>query len=113
MDTPTDRDIEVTERPERYRYEITVDGQLAGIVAYDVVDDVTVMTHTVMQEAFDGQGFASIMVDRAIADVAARGGAVAATCPFVRHWLSKNHQHDAAVVALPEVIAGARLLEEL
>lgn len=108
-----ERDIDVTERPERHRYEITVDGALAGIVAYDVVDGVTVVTHTVMQEAFDGQGLASVMVDRAIADVAARGGTVAATCPFVRHWLTKNHQYDDAVVPLPEAIAGARLLEEL
>lgn len=108
-----EREIEVTERSERNRYDLTVDGEFAGIVAYDVVGGVTVFTHTVMQDAFDGQGLASIMVDRAIADVAARGGTVATTCPFVRHWLTKNHQHDAIVVPLPGAIAGARLLEDL
>lgn len=106
-----ERATAVTHRPERFRYEIAVDGELAGIVAYDEIDGVTVFTHTVMQEAYDGQGFASIMVDAALAAVASNGGKIAATCPFVRHWLSKNHQHDDAVVPLPEAVAGARLLE--
>lgn len=107
-----ERVIEVAERPERQRYDLTVDGEFAGILAYDVIDGVTVFTHTVMQDAFDGQGLASILVELAIADVAGRGGIVAATCPFVRHWLEKNHQHDAVVVPLPGAIAGARLLQE-
>ena len=30
--------IEITHRPERSRYEISVDGEFAGIAAYEVAD---------------------------------------------------------------------------
>ena len=92
---------EITHRPERSRYEITLDGAFAGIAAYEVADGVTIFTHTVIQEAFEGHGLAGVLVDGAIGDVAASGGRFAATCPYVVHWLTKHHQHDAALVAVP------------
>lgn len=103
--------VEVVHRPERSRYEIRVGPDTAGIAAYADVDGVTVFTHTVMHEAWDGKGYASVMVDGAIGDVVARGGTFAAICPFVRHWLTKHHQHDAGLVPLPEAVAGGRLLD--
>ncbi|HCX86186.1 MAG TPA: GNAT family N-acetyltransferase [Micrococcales bacterium] len=102
---------EVLLRPERSRYEILVGGRLAGIAAFTEIDGVTVFTHTVVQDEFEGQGYASAMVDGAIADVVARGGRFAAICPYVRHWLTKFHQHDAALAPLPTAVAGGRLLD--
>lgn len=93
---------DVTHRNERSRYEISVDGTFAGIAAYEVVDGVTVFTHTVIQDAFEGHGLAGTLVDGAISDVASRGGAFAATCPYVLHWLTKHHEHDAALTSVPE-----------
>lgn len=93
---------DVTHRPERSRYEIRVEDTFAGIAAYEVVDGVTIFTHTVIQDAFEGQGLAGVLVDGAIADVAQRGGAISATCPYVLHWLTKNHQHDDALTSVPE-----------
>ncbi|PWD51790.1 N-acetyltransferase [Serinibacter arcticus] len=93
---------DVTHRSERSRYEIRVDDAFAGIAAYEVSGGVTIFTHTVIQDDFEGRGLAGVLVDGAIADVAQRGGAFAATCPYVVHWLTKNHQHDAALTEVPE-----------
>ena len=98
----TSSSTEVTHRTERNRYEISVDGTFAGIAAYEVVDGVTVFSHTVIQDAFEGHGLAGTLVDEAIADVVARGGTFAATCPYVEHWLTKHHQHDAGLVDVPQ-----------
>lgn len=94
--------IEVTHRTERSRYEISVDGVFAGIAAYEVVGGVTIFAHTVIQDAFEGRGLAGQLVEGAISDVVAGGGTFAATCPYVVHWLTKHHEHDAALVAVPE-----------
>lgn len=97
--------IEVTHRPERSRYEIAVDGEFAGIAAYEVVDGVTIFSHTVIQDAFEGRGLAGQLVDGAIAAVVAGGGTFAATCPYVVHWLTKHHDYDDALVAVPDAAA--------
>ena len=73
---------------------IAVDNSAAMVELHEVVDGVTVFSHTVIQDAFEGRGLASTLVDEAIADVVARGGTFAATCSYVEHWLTKHHQHD-------------------
>ena len=92
--------IEITHRPARSRYEISVDGAFAGIAAYEVADGVTIFSHTVIQDAFEGRGLAGQLVNGAIAAVVADGGTFAATCPYVVHWLTKHHEYDDSLVSL-------------
>lgn len=91
----------MTHAPTRHRYEITVDGEPAGFTSYRRVGDVLVFEHTVIPDSFSGQGLAGTLVDAALADVASGGGHFAATCPYIVHWLSGHHQHDAALVPVP------------
>ena len=94
--------IDITHRTERGRYEISVDGVFAGIAAYELVDGITIFNHTVIQDAFEGQGLAGQLVEGAISDVVAGGGSFSATCPYVVHWLTKHHDFDAALGPVPE-----------
>lgn len=81
----------VTRNDEKNRYEIHVDGQVAG---YTLVtsDDTgrTVMPHTKIDPAYKGQGLGTILVSEALADLAGRGAEVVPTCPFVVGYLADN-----------------------
>lgn len=91
----------VLHQPDRNRYELIVDGEVAGIAGYRDVDGVRVFIHTVIHEQFEGRGLASVLVRGAIAETVDGGAAFAATCPYVLHWLTKNHDFDGSLVAPP------------
>lgn len=98
---PADAQPVITHNPERSRYEITIDGTLAGIAAYAEVDGVRVFNHTVVQDGFEGRGIAGQVVEAAVQDTVAGGGTFAATCSYVQHWLTKHHDYDASLVPVP------------
>ena len=55
-------DVEVTDNPDKARYEIVADGELAGFVQYHLRDDVIAFTHTETDDRFRGHGLASRLV---------------------------------------------------
>jgi predicted GNAT family acetyltransferase len=91
-------DIVVTDVAGAQRYEITVDGILAGFAAYRDRDGRRIFTHTEISPKFEGRGLGSQLVRAAMDDVRARGIRVVPLCPFVRAWL-ESHDGYADVVA--------------
>jgi predicted GNAT family acetyltransferase len=91
-------DVHVSDRPERSRYEISVDGAVAGFAAYRRDGDRVVFTHTEIDDAYEGQGLGSTLAGGALDDVRARGLRVVAECPFIRHYL-EEHDEYAGLVA--------------
>jgi predicted GNAT family acetyltransferase len=82
---------EVVNAPERQRYEILVDGQLAGFARYRPVEPgVIEIFHTEVDPAFEGRGLGSVLAAGALDDVRARGGRVIATCPFIAAYLKRH-----------------------
>ena len=53
---------EVTNRPDRLRYEITVDGELAGFAQYTDHRGVRTFVHTEIDRRFEGMGLASTLI---------------------------------------------------
>jgi predicted GNAT family acetyltransferase len=51
--------IAIRDVPERHRYELTVDGAVAGISIYRLGDGVMVFEHTEVDEAYEGRGLGS------------------------------------------------------
>ena len=84
---------EVRRNDTATRYEIHVDGVLAGFAVYRVVDDRLVFTHTEIDDAFEGQGLGSELVIDALDDVRARGERIVAQCPFVRRFLERHEEY--------------------
>lgn len=82
--------VSVTEAPERSRYEVRVDGELAGHLLYRQTDDVRTFVHTEVDDRFQGQGVAAQLVEGAVADLRTRGLRLIATCPYVVAWLRKH-----------------------
>ncbi len=89
---------QVSFNPATERYEISVEGQVAGYASATVVDGVHVFDHTVVDPAYQGRGLAGILVDAAIGDVVSQGGRFDATCSYVVRWLERHHQYDDARV---------------
>lgn len=80
----------VANNPEASRYEISVDGVLAGFTEYVDKGDVLVFPHTEVFEEFRGQGIAAILVTGALDDVRANGRVIRPLCPYVAGFLRKH-----------------------
>jgi predicted GNAT family acetyltransferase len=87
----------VSEIPERHRYEISVDGALAGFTGVTLDGDVAIMPHTKIDPAYEGQGLATTLIRAALDDVRARGLTVVPRCPFVRDFIDKNPDYQDLV----------------
>jgi predicted GNAT family acetyltransferase len=86
-------DVEVVleHRADRHRYEAWVDGALAGFAEYrNRPGDVTVFTHTQVDDAYEGHGVGSRLIRFALEDVRQRGGRLVARCPFVADFVREH-----------------------
>lgn len=88
-------DVTVRDVPEQGRFEVYVDGKLAGFSAYELSDGVITFTHTEVDDAYEGQGVGSALVrgalDRVREDVGLR---VRPYCPFVRAWIEQHPDYQ-------------------
>jgi len=90
----------VTENPERRRYEISVDGTLAGFTRFRVDGDVATMPHTEIDPEYKGQGLATTLIRATLDDARARGLTVVPRCPFVHGFIEKNPAYQDLVAAI-------------
>lgn len=95
--------IDVRDVPERNRYEITVDGDLAGFAEYREVEGARVFTHTEVFDAYEGKGVGSALAKGALDHVRASGQRIVARCPFIAEYVERHDEYadlvDAAVDA--------------
>ena len=87
----------VTDNAERERYEIHVEGSLAGFAEYRGHTDTRTFTHTEVDERFEGQGVGSRLVHDALEDVRRQGVQVIPMCPFVRAYIERHPEYLALV----------------
>ena len=80
----------VIHNPDENRYEIHVDGILAGFTQAFEKGDVVTFPHTEVLEQFEGQGLASELVAGALDDIRVRGKLIVPTCPYVARFVD-NH----------------------
>jgi predicted GNAT family acetyltransferase len=89
----------VQDNPTSSRFEITVDGELAGFVDYRKDGDEYALPHTRIFTQFEGQGLGSTLVSGALSEIAHRGGTVLPYCPFVPKVI---RDHPEFVKLVPE-----------
>lgn len=83
----------VTDDPDASRYEIRVDGELAGFAEYHLYKGVAAFTHTEIRPEFEGHGLASTLIRHALDDARRRRQSVEPFCPFVRSFIAKHHEY--------------------
>ena len=88
--------VQVVHIPENSRYEIHVDGEVAGFTeAKERDDDVLVFPHTVIDDAYGGQGLGQVLAAGALDDVRRRGVGIVVTCEYLTRFLEKHPEyHD-------------------
>ena len=91
-------EISVQDNSARHRYEIYVDGALAGFSAYRDEPGRRVITHTKIDDDFEGQGIGSALARGALDDVRRKDVAVVPRCPFIAGYISR-HPDYADLVA--------------
>lgn len=73
------------------QYEIVVDGVVAGFTQFkDGPGGVLSFPHTVVEDAYEGQGLASRLVREALDDVRTQGRLIHPFCPYVTSWIEKH-----------------------
>ena len=85
-------DAVVTDKAEDHRYEIAVDGKVAGFIDYHDRGERRALNHTEIDPAYEGQGLASTIARGALDDIRARGLVVLPYCPFVRSFIDKHRE---------------------
>ena len=88
----------VIENEERERYEVTVDGALAGFAQYERRDGRTVFNHTEIDPEFEGKGLGGQLVKFALDSEREAGRSIVPLCPFVRRYLERHPEFDDLVV---------------
>lgn len=84
---------EVQDVPARSRYEVTVDGELAGFAQYRMFQGARVFTHTEVSDAYEGRGVGSALAQGALDDVRARGLKLVPQCPFIAEYIRRHDEY--------------------
>jgi len=95
----TEPNIEVDRNDDAHRYEIHVDGELAGFTVIEPGAGVTVMPHTEIDDKFGGRGLSTILIQRALDDLRARGDKIVPSCPAVARFIAKHADYADLVVS--------------
>ena len=85
--------IEVADNPDESRYEIRVDGELAGFSQYRQRPAGLAFVHTEIDDRFEGQGLGGRLVSFALDDARKRGLAVLPFCPFVKGYIERHPEY--------------------
>ena len=80
----------VIDRPEQSRFELQLDGELAGWLDYRPAGDNVILAHTEVMEEHEGKGLGGILVRHALDAIRADGKGIIATCPFARAYIARH-----------------------
>jgi predicted GNAT family acetyltransferase len=92
--------VRVADDAARHRFEISVDGTVAGFAAYRLHPEGArperiVFTHTEVDPAYEGQGLGSRLAAGALGAAKERGLTVVPQCPFIAAYLRRHPEYAA------------------
>lgn len=82
--------IDVRDNPGEGRYEILVDGAVAGFTTYTLHSDRIALIHTEIAEEYGGRGLGARLVAEELDDLRRRGLQVLPFCPLVRQFIEDH-----------------------
>jgi hypothetical protein len=90
---PTILDVEA-----KQRYEVRIEGELAGYLDYVVKRGRIALVHTEVLPAHQGQGLAGQLARFALDDARRRSLRVIPSCPYVRAYIERHPEVQDIVV---------------
>ncbi|SEK39424.1 GNAT family N-acetyltransferase [Nonomuraea pusilla] len=89
--------IDVVDNSTESRFEVLVDGRVAGFADYRLLPTKIVFTHTEVLPEYEGQGLASKLVAQALRASEDTGLRVVPLCPFVKSYIERHPQFQPLV----------------
>lgn len=89
----------VTDNPAKSRYEMHVNGELAGLVDYRLRGQQISLVHTEVEPKFQGDHLATLLARFALDDARARNLTVLPFCPYINAWIKKHPEYTDLVPA--------------
>jgi predicted GNAT family acetyltransferase len=93
--------LDITDRPERSRYEIVIGDQVAYL-DYRRRDDRVILVHTEVPVSLRNRGLGTVLAKHGLDEARRSGQEVIVKCPFITTWLRRHHQYDDIIVARVE-----------
>lgn len=90
---------EIRRNDAERRYELLVDGQLAGIADFHLDGKTVVLPHTVIDPSRRGQGLGAVLVQGALDDIRVAGRTVVPACWYVREYLEEHPDQQDLLAA--------------
>ncbi len=100
--------VEVLEAPQRQRFEVYEDGELAGFADYIVEGDAIAIPHTEVDRDRGGRGLASELIQVTLETLRDRGAHVLPYCPFVSAYIAKHPEYASLVPTTARARFGLR-----
>ena len=96
-------DPTVVDVPDQHRFEVHLDGELAGFAQYREDRGRYVFFHTEVDDAFEGKGLGSVLARSALDEMRARGVTIVPQCPFIATWIERHPDYQDLVDGGAEV----------
>ena len=84
---------EIRDAPDAHRYEIAVDGEVAGFAVYQRRGGRTYFVHTEIDTRFEGRGLGSTLAKAALDAERDRGEPIIPLCPFIRRYIERHPEY--------------------
>ncbi len=95
--TSTSTEPTVSRETDPDRFEVSVDGQVAGFTQFVDVGGQRIFFHTEIGEEFGGRGLAAVVVEQALTATRGDGLRIVPVCPYVKKYVQKHHDFDDIV----------------
>jgi predicted GNAT family acetyltransferase len=89
--------VEIVDNAEQSRFEILVDGTVAGFADYRLLPTKIVFTHTEVLPEHEGQGLAGKLVGHALDASRDTGLRVVPLCPYVVKYIERHPEYKDLV----------------
>jgi predicted GNAT family acetyltransferase len=87
----------VTHDARGNQFTISVGGQPAGFTEYVDQGDQRIFVHTIVDDAFSGQGLGSVLAKFALDDTRSAGKRIVPICPFIAAYVARHHDWAAVI----------------
>jgi uncharacterized protein len=91
-------ELTVRDNASRGRFEVLVDGAVAGFAAYRPRDGAVAITHSEVDPRYRGHGLGAELARQTLDTLRARGASVVPACPFFAEYV-EQHPEYADLVA--------------
>lgn len=91
--TDSSENVQVTDNPDKARFELHVDGELTGHAEYRLRSDRMLITHTEVDPALQGRGLAGRLARGALDAARAGGRQVIPLCSYVADYIRKHPEY--------------------